>query len=106
MSIPSRHFHYTSLRCATRRKKPSSFWNTSKGPLLPYSSVDDGRTDCSSVPDASGFRKGVIRMKTRFFSRSSAFVAVALVLVLLLPAAPASAARDRQPPTTPTNLRV
>jgi chitodextrinase len=45
-------------------------------------------------------------MKTRFFSRSSAFVAVALVLVLLLPAAPASAARDRQPPTTPTNLRV
>lgn len=45
-------------------------------------------------------------MKIQFFSWSPAFVAVVLVLVLLLPVSPASAARDRTPPTRPTNLRV
>jgi chitodextrinase len=45
-------------------------------------------------------------MKTQFFARSSAFVALVLVLVLLSPASAASAARDRTPPTRPTNLRV
>jgi chitodextrinase len=45
-------------------------------------------------------------MKIRLFSRFPALVASLLVLVLILPASPALAARDRTPPTTPTNLRV
>ena len=49
-------------------------------------------------------------MKTRFlsglFARLPALIASSLVLLLILPASPAAAARDRQPPTTPTNLRV
>jgi chitodextrinase len=45
-------------------------------------------------------------MKIRLFSPFPAIVASLLVLVLLLPASPASAAPDRTPPTRPTNLRV
>ena len=45
-------------------------------------------------------------MKIRLFTRLPALVACLLILVLLVPASPASAARDRKPPTTPTNLRV
>jgi chitodextrinase len=49
-------------------------------------------------------------MKTRFlsglFARLPALIASSLVLLLILPASPAAAARDRQHPTTPTNLRV
>src|SRR5688572_20423681 len=49
-------------------------------------------------------------MKTRFFagllSRLPTLIAILLVLVLLLPVSPAYAARDRKPPTTPTDLRV
>ena len=45
-------------------------------------------------------------MKNWSFSRLPAIVACLLILVLILPAAPAYAAGDRQPPTTPTNLRV
>src|SRR5688572_31198191 len=45
-------------------------------------------------------------MENRLFSRFPALVAIVLVLVLVLPVSPASAARDRTPPTTPKNLRV
>ena len=49
-------------------------------------------------------------MKRRHFagllSRLPAFVALLLGLALILPGSPASAARDRKPPTTPTDLRV
>ncbi|HEX2992252.1 MAG TPA: fibronectin type III domain-containing protein [Anaerolineales bacterium] len=45
-------------------------------------------------------------MKRSFVSRFPALVACLLVLVLILPVSPAAAARDRQPPTTPTNLHV
>ena len=42
----------------------------------------------------------------RIMTRLSTFIAVALVLALLSSAAPAQAARDRTPPTRPTNLHV
>src|SRR5688572_32243041 len=49
-------------------------------------------------------------MKTRLLTglswRSPALMVILLVLVSLLPASSASAARDRKPPTTPTGLRV
>ena len=45
-------------------------------------------------------------MKIRLLSKFHALVAVVLVLVLILPVSPASAAGDRKPPTTPKNLRV
>ncbi len=45
-------------------------------------------------------------MMKRTMARLSTITAVALVLTLLLGATPAQAARDRTPPTTPTNLRV
>ena len=49
-------------------------------------------------------------MKIRLLSglprKILALVACLLVLGLILPVSPASAARDRTPPTTPTNLRV
>ena len=46
-------------------------------------------------------------MKTiRLLSRLQALTAALLVLALLFTASPASAAGDRTPPTTPTNLRV
>ena len=45
-------------------------------------------------------------MELRLFSRLPAYIAMLLVLVLVLPVSPASAAGDRKPPTTPTNLRV
>ena len=46
------------------------------------------------------------RLITGPLSRVPAFVVCLLVLALLLPASPALAARDRKPPTTPTNLPV
>lgn len=45
-------------------------------------------------------------MMKRTMARLSTITAVALVLTLLLSVTPAQAARDRTPPTTPTNLRV
>lgn len=45
-------------------------------------------------------------MKIRFLSKIRLITAMLLVLAVLLSASPASAARDRKPPTTPTNLRV
>src|SRR5688572_15113085 len=45
-------------------------------------------------------------MKLRLFSRFPALLACLLVLVMLLPTSPAQAARDRTPPTRPTNLHV
>jgi chitinase len=45
-------------------------------------------------------------MKRRLLSWFQALPALLLVLALLLTASPASAAGDRKPPTTPTNLRV
>jgi chitodextrinase len=45
-------------------------------------------------------------MKRRLVSRFQALAALLVVLALLLAVSPASAARDRQAPTTPTNLRV
>jgi chitodextrinase len=42
----------------------------------------------------------------RFLSRFQALIATVMVLALLFTASPALAARDRTPPTTPTNLRV
>jgi len=45
-------------------------------------------------------------MRIGLFSKVPALVAIVLVLVLVLPVSPASAARDRTPPTTPRNLRV
>lgn len=45
-------------------------------------------------------------MNRRLVSRFQALAALLVVLALLLNASPASAARDRQSPTTPTNLRV
>ena len=49
-------------------------------------------------------------MKTRLFagflSRLPMLIAALLVLVMLSPVSPASAARERKPPTTPTDLRV
>jgi chitodextrinase len=45
-------------------------------------------------------------MKTRLLFRLPAPVAILLVLLLILPVVPAAAARDRTPPTTPTNLQV
>ncbi|HEX6034740.1 MAG TPA: fibronectin type III domain-containing protein, partial [Anaerolineales bacterium] len=46
------------------------------------------------------------RLKSELLSRVPALVVCLLVLVLLLPVSTASAARDRTPPTTPSNLRV
>ena len=43
---------------------------------------------------------------SRYRSVGAVGIAAALVFSLLLVAAPASAARDRTPPTTPTNLRI
>ncbi len=43
-------------------------------------------------------------MKIRFLSRS--LVLIVMLLALVLPASAVQAARDRTPPTTPTNLRV
>ncbi len=45
-------------------------------------------------------------MNVRLLSRFQALTAILVVLALLLSASPVSAARDRKPPTTPTNLRV
>jgi chitodextrinase len=45
-------------------------------------------------------------MKIRLLGKFPALIAILLVLVLILPVSPASAARDRTPPTTPKNLRV
>jgi chitodextrinase len=45
-------------------------------------------------------------MKRRLVSRFRALAALLVVLALLFTASPASAAADRKPPTTPTNLRV
>lgn len=45
-------------------------------------------------------------MKKKTFPRLTAVLIWLMVLMLALPASPASAARDRQAPTTPTNLRV
>lgn len=45
-------------------------------------------------------------MKIRFLSKFSLSTVITLVLALILPASPALAARDRTPPTTPTNLHV
>ena len=45
-------------------------------------------------------------MKKWLFSGPKVLIALALLLILLVPASPALAARDRTPPTTPTNLRV
>jgi chitodextrinase len=47
-----------------------------------------------------------MNMMKRIMARLSTITAVAIVLALLLGATPAQAARDRTPPTTPTNLRV
>jgi chitodextrinase len=45
-------------------------------------------------------------MMKRIMARLSTITAIVLVLALLLGVTPAQAARDRTPPTTPTNLRV
>ena len=45
-------------------------------------------------------------MKKRTMARFSTFAAIALLLAMLFGATPAQAARDRTPPTRPTNLRV
>jgi len=45
-------------------------------------------------------------MTRKYTARFTAITAILLVLALALSASPASAARDRTPPTTPTNLRV
>jgi len=45
-------------------------------------------------------------MTRKYTARFMAITAILLVLALALNASPASAARDRTPPTTPTNLRV
>jgi chitodextrinase len=47
-----------------------------------------------------------MNMMKRIMTRLSTIIAIALVLALLSSAAPAQAARDRTPPTMPTNLRV
>ena len=47
-----------------------------------------------------------IRRLSRILHRFPVVLALFLVLVLLLPASPAAAARDRTPPTTPKDLRV
>ena len=45
-------------------------------------------------------------MSTRKLSKLSVVALLAVVMVLALAISPASAAADRKPPTTPTNLRV
>lgn len=45
-------------------------------------------------------------MKIRLLSKLHALFAIVLVMVLVFPVSPASAAGDRTPPTTPKNLRV
>jgi chitodextrinase len=45
-------------------------------------------------------------MNRRLVARFQALTTLLVVMVLLLTASPASAAKDRQAPTTPTNLRV
>lgn len=45
-------------------------------------------------------------MNIRFLPKLSTLTTIIMVLVLLLSVSPASAARDRKPPTTPTNLQV
>ncbi|RPJ24006.1 MAG: hypothetical protein EHM33_19205, partial [Chloroflexi bacterium] len=45
-------------------------------------------------------------MMKRIMGGLSTLTAIVLVLALLLGTTPAQAARDRKPPTTPTNLRV
>jgi hypothetical protein len=45
-------------------------------------------------------------MTQRYMARLSVLSMVILILVLAFGVSPASAARDRKPPTTPTNLRV
>src|SRR6266508_58990 len=50
------------------------------------------------------FRKGVFRMNLRFLTRLSTMVTILLIMALMV--TPASAATDRKPPTTPTNLVV
>src|SRR6266508_4375696 len=45
-------------------------------------------------------------MNIRLISKLSGVTAILLVLALVIAVSPASAARDRKPPTTPTNLQV
>src|SRR6266540_5812269 len=54
--------------------------------------------------DRPSFRKGVFRMSIRFLTRLSTMVTILLIMALMV--TPASAATDRKPPTTPTNLVV
>jgi chitodextrinase len=51
-------------------------------------------------------KKGKNKMKKSKLARFSTFAAIALLLAMALGATPAQAARDRTPPTRPTNLRV
>ena len=45
-------------------------------------------------------------MNIRFLSKLSTLTTIVVVLTLVLAVSPASAAKDRKPPTTPTNLQV
>jgi hypothetical protein len=54
----------------------------------------------------STLEKGVYEMNSRLSSKLPAIASILVVLALLLSASPASAARDRTLPTTPTNLQV
>jgi chitinase len=61
---------------------------------------------CANVAPSKLSGKGANDMHIRFIHRISTVTGIVLVLALVLAVSPAYAARDRTPPTTPTNFRV